>query len=165
VQLEYTDEEVSVKNNSSRAGVYLDRHIAGGVSGFAKLELGTNLVLNNTSFNPDAFTNPDVSFTTTTTQAVTTRLGFVGLKFPKYGSVAIGKQWGVYYDVGEWTDRFYIFGGLASGVYNTNSDGGSEGTGRAEDAVVYRNTFRSAFYWFARSVQWQLQQLRSECSG
>lgn len=132
------DEKVQVENNSSRAGFYLDRKIAGSVSGFAKLELGTNLVRNNTQFNPDAATNPDESFSTPSTDPVTTRLGFIGLRTAKLGSISIGKQWGVYYDVSGWTDLFWVFGGKASGTYNTNNDGGSEGTGRAENAIQYR---------------------------
>ena len=39
-----------------------------------------------------------------------------------------------------WTDNFWVFGGVASGTYNTSNDGGTEGTGRAEDALQYRFT-------------------------
>ena len=132
------DDRVQVENNSSRIGLYLDRRIAGGVSGYGKLELGTNLVRNNTSFNPDAASAPDESFFTQTSDPVTTRLGFIGVRLWNYGSLSIGKQWGVYYDVTSWTDNFWVFGGKASGTYNTNTDGGTEGTGRAENAIQYR---------------------------
>ena len=131
------DEQVEVQNNSSRIGFYLNRRIVNGVAGFGKLELGTNLVQNNNTFNSDAATFPDESFYNETQPAFTTRLGYIGLQ-SKYGSIAIGKQWGVYYDVTAWTDLFWIYGGKASGTYNTNTDGGTEGTGRAENAVIYR---------------------------
>lgn len=130
------DEQIEVQNNSSRIGFYLNRRIVSGVAGFAKLELGTNLVQNNNTFNADAATFPDESFYNETQPAFTTRLGFIGLQ-SKYGSIAIGKQWGVYYDVSAWTDLFWIFGGKASGTYNTDTDGGTEGTGRAENSLVY----------------------------
>jgi predicted porin len=131
------DEQLEVQNNSSRIGFYINRRIVNGISSFAKLELGTNLVLNNTTFNADAATFPDESFYNETQPAFSTRLGYVGLQ-SKYGSLAIGKQWGVYYDVTAWTDLFWVFGGKASGTYNTDTDGGTEGTGRAENALIYR---------------------------
>lgn len=131
------DQQIEVQNNSSRIGFYINRRIVNGIAGFAKLELGTNLVQSNNTFNADAATFPDESFYNETQPAFTTRLGFIGLQ-SKYGSVAIGKQWGVYYDVTAWTDNFNVFGGKASGTYNTQTDGGTEGTGRAEDALIYR---------------------------
>ena len=49
-----------------------------------------------------------------------------------------GKNWGVYYSVASMTDRFLIFGGHSTGVYQAGSDGGSAGTGRAGDAPTTR---------------------------
>lgn len=71
------------------------------------------------------------------TDDITTRLGQAGL-VGDWGSVQIGKQWSVYYDVTQWTDLFWAVGGNASGTYNAGTDGGISGTGRAEKAVSTR---------------------------
>lgn len=134
----YYNQKAELQNNASRIGIFVERKVVHSFSGFAGLELDVNLVNNNTTFNADAAVNPEISYTSVQTPAVGTRLGFVGIKSPKWGSVSLGKQWSVYYDVTQWTDNFWVFGGRGSGTYNTNSDGGREGTGRAENAVIYR---------------------------
>ena len=50
------------------------------------------------------------------TDDITTRLGQAGL-VGDWGSVQIGKQWSVYYDVTQWTDLFWAVGGNASGTF------------------------------------------------
>ena len=60
-----------------------------------------------------------------------------------------GKNWGVYYSVASMTDRFLIFGGHSTGVYQAGSDGGSAGTGRADDAFQFRST--------RRQLEWGMQ--------
>jgi predicted porin len=60
------------------------------------------------------------------------------MRFGPYGALTLGKQWGVYYDVSEWTDRYAVFGAHGSSTYNAGTDGGQTGEGRANDAVVYR---------------------------
>ncbi|MEJ2006180.1 MAG: hypothetical protein P8X57_14720, partial [Cyclobacteriaceae bacterium] len=52
-----------------------------------------------------------------------------------------GKQWSTYYDITGYTDKFNVFGGRASATYTGTSDGGETGTGRASQAVTYRNSF------------------------
>jgi len=49
--------------------------------------------------------------------------------------IKAGKSWSTYYTVAGATDRFAIFGGNATGVYNAETDGGATGTGRADDAI------------------------------
>ena len=57
------------------------------------------------------------------------------------GRVTIGKQWGVHTDVTMYTtDQFNVFGSEASATYTAGTDGGFLGTGRADQAVSYRNT-------------------------
>ncbi len=68
-----------------------------------------------------------------------TRLGYLGADFGKYGILKFGKQWGVYYDITGYTDNFNVFGGQGSATYVGNSDGGETGTGRANQALTYRN--------------------------
>ena len=138
------DQSVEMQNNGSRIGVYLQRMNIKGFNAEGKFELGVNLLKNNNSFSPDAATldNPS-SFLNETVKPVTTRLGYIGLNSKKWGTLRIGKQWGVYYDVSSFTDNFNVFGGLASGTYNTGTDAGSEGTGRAESSITYHNTFHN----------------------
>jgi predicted porin len=138
------DQIVEMENNGSRIGINMFRRNIIGFDVEGRLELGVNLLKNNTSFNPGAASadNPS-SFLTEQIAAVTTRLGFIGIHSAKWGSLLIGKQWSVYYDVSNFTDNFSVFGGSASGTYNTGSDGGGEGTGRAESAITYRNVFKN----------------------
>ena len=67
------------------------------------------------------------------------RLGYIGISTP-YGSVSIGKQWGVHYTLAGNIDNMYMFGGDAIGVYNAGTDGGSSGTGRADQSMKYEYT-------------------------
>lgn len=85
-----------------------------------------------------------------------------------YGSVSndhievtYGKNWSVYYSVASMTDRFLIFGGHSTGVYQAGSDGGAAGTGRADDAMQIRST-RKQFEW---GVQVQHDQDIPEIAG
>ncbi|WP_250460956.1 porin [Microbulbifer litoralis] len=57
----------------------------------------------------------------------------------KWGDIAVGKQWGVYYDVSQITDWYNVSGGLASATYTLGTDGGITGTGRANRASTWRN--------------------------
>jgi predicted porin len=99
-----------------------------------RLEAGVNLVNQNPTI--DVGGDPGYAFGEGK-QAVTTRLGYVGFETP-VGQVTWGKQWAVYFDIADWTDQFYSFGGDAAGAYALG-DGGINGTGRAETAFQYRN--------------------------
>lgn len=70
------------------------------------------------------------------------RLGNAFAKHDHWGDFRAGKQWSVYYDVSQITDWFRISGGLASGTYALNSDGGVTGTGRADGAFTWRKRFK-----------------------
>ncbi len=141
-QMAAYDQTVEMQNNGSRIGINLQRTSLKGFRAEGRIELGINLLKNNTSFNRGSATadNPS-AFLTETVKPVTTRLGYIGLSSDTWGTLRFGKQWGVYYDVGSWTDNFNVFGSLASGSFNKGTDGGSEGTGRAESAITYHNTF------------------------
>ncbi len=52
------------------------------------------------------------------TNTSVTRLGYSGLRFGKYGSVDYGRNFGVLYDLGAWTDVIPEFGGDAYGIDN-----------------------------------------------
>jgi hypothetical protein len=64
------------------------------------------------------------------------------------------------YQVAEFTDRFNSFGGEASGTYNAITDGGSSGTGRADQVLQARLNFdlHDTFDYFKQlEVNIQLQ--------
>lgn len=63
-----------------------------------------------------------------------TRLAFAGLKFGEYGSIDYGRNYGILYDVGSYTDVLPEFGG---DTY-TNTDNFM--TGRTSGVATYRNT-------------------------
>ncbi|OAN18096.1 porin [Photobacterium jeanii] len=76
------------------------------------------------------------------------RLGNIYFAHDDAGLITVGKQWSVYYDVTGWTDVFWVYGGTASGTYDgrdeggaAGGDGGVSGTGRADEAITYRNQF------------------------
>lgn len=62
-----------------------------------------------------------------------TRLGFAGIKFDDAGSIDYGRNYGVLYDVGAWTDVMPEFGGDTTVTDNFLS-------GRANGVLTYRNT-------------------------
>lgn len=74
-------------------------------------------------------------------QSLYLRQGHAFAKHPKWGEFSAGKQWGVYYEVTYITDWYNVSGGLASGTYALNTDGGVTGTGRADSALAWRRTW------------------------
>ena len=91
------------------------------------------------------------------------RLAYIGLDHENL-TLTAGKNWSAYYQVASVTDRFAIFGGSASGVYNAGTAGGATGTGRAKDVFQARayvspgkNLFRN-IKPFNVNVQYQLGQ-------
>jgi predicted porin len=66
-----------------------------------------------------------------------TRLLFAGIETPNT-SFTFGKSWSTYYKVSSYTDRFDGTGASASGTFNAFTDGGSTGTGRADNAFQTR---------------------------
>lgn len=122
-----------IRDNASRLGARGQKQLVGPITGFARVELGFNMVANDQiiiSGDPGAPIGQG-------SQAVFTRLGLVGLETP-IGAFSWGKQWSAYYDVAEFTDQFQVFSGFASGAWAAGTDGGISGTGRAERAFLYR---------------------------
>ncbi|MFD1216510.1 MULTISPECIES: porin [Microbulbifer] len=75
-------------------------------------------------------------------QSLYLRQGHAFAKHEKWGDFSAGKQWGVYYEVTYITDWYNVSGGLASGTYGLNSDGGPAGTGRADSALAWRKSWK-----------------------
>lgn len=145
------DNEIELQENVSRIGAKIGIK-KGNITFLAATELHLNLFQGTTSFNVDG--NENIDFLDVTTvknnQTLANRIGYIGFDFEKYGTLTFGKQWSVYYDVASFTDQFTVFGGRASATYIGGTDGGSSGTGRANQSIIYRNQF-GAFYLGAQT--------------
>ncbi len=141
-QLARYDQKTEIQNNGSRIGMFLNNRLKNGFTCFVKTEWATNIVNNDYTFNLSSVTGQDIGavIQKETNPAISLRLGYLGMDLGQWGTLAIGKQWSVYYDVSGWTDNFLVFGGQASGTYLFGTDGGVSGTGRAGKAITYRNT-------------------------
>mgnify|MGYP000494025197 CR=1 FL=1 len=85
-----------------------------------------------------------------------TRLAFAGLKFNEFGSFDYGRNYGVAYDIGAWTDVLPEFGGDTW----TQTDGFM--TGRTTGVATYRNTdFFGLVDGLSLGVQYQGKNDRS----
>nr|WP_214460628.1 porin [Flavihumibacter fluvii] len=139
IQLAIFDKKVELQENAPLLGTELFRVLPKGWSVKAKLEFGLHLI-NGTNFNNSANTTAEFLANPLKKKEVfSSRLAYFGIGHEKWGSITIGKQWGAYYDIGAYTDNFSLFGGSANGIYAGGTDGGWKGTGRADNAVVYRN--------------------------
>ena len=134
-------DKLQLQENAPRLGTKLFKNINADWSVNGDLEFGLQF-LKGANFNNDAnsaseflanpVANPNVLFA---------RLAYVTFNHKTLGSISVGKQWGVYYDIGVYTDAFTLFGGSATGIYAGKTDGGWKGTGRADNSIQYRNKF------------------------
>jgi predicted porin len=107
---------------------------------FGRMEWKTNLVDNNSRYVVSDSTSSGIAVRGEQGDDVfSTRLGYLGIRFDHIGELSFGKQWSVYYDVAGWTDYFNVYGGSALSVYAADTDGGQLGSGRADNAFVWRN--------------------------
>ncbi|MDG1398548.1 MAG: porin [Polaribacter sp.] len=137
------DDVIELQQNSPRIGVNFRSSLSKNLYLNAKLEYGMNLV-EGSQFNNDA--NNVIEFASqpfVKKETFSSRIAYVGVSHDRWGAITIGKQWGVYYDVASYTDNFTVFGGESNGVYSAQTDGGWKGTGRADNAVAYRNKFNN----------------------
>ncbi len=118
------DSDGAWEDGSSRIGFNMDRKVLDKSNLFARYETGFNLLDSlDSSVSADEFKD-----------SVFKRLGYVGMETPRSKIIA-GKNWSTYYEIGSFTDRFMGAGGDAAGVFNAQSDGGSTGTGRADEVL------------------------------
>lgn len=141
------DGEAEIQDASPRVGFVFNYHFGNDnkYTVFFGGEFAINLIDNQFNFQADPNTS-DGGFNilefSDKKSTFSTRLGYVGADFDKFGNVSIGKLNSVYKDVAGKTDIFNALSGQASYVYSpTGADGGETGTGRAEGAVIYRNSF------------------------
>jgi predicted porin len=152
VQLGVFDNKIQLQENSPRIGTDLFRKIDDQWTVNGKIEMGLHFI-DGVNFNNDA--NSTVEFASnpfSKADVLSSRLAYVGIQHKKWGSLSIGKQWGVYYDIGAYTDNFSLFGGSAHGIYAGGTDGGWKGTGRADNSIQYRNRWGG----FQLGIQTQL---------
>lgn len=153
-------DDPSLNDGSSRLGIRLDRRLENGTSLFGRVEWKVNLIESDSNFSLSD--NPSGTGIVTRDESegpvLTTRLGYLGADIPDIGQISFGKQWSVYYDVAGWTDNFNVYGGAGLSTYSAGTDGGLLGSGRAEDAVIFRSN--------RGKVRYGLQtQLKSTSSG
>lgn len=132
--------QMELQENASRIGTELS--IKKGKTAFvAGVEIQVNMFRGISSFNADGnlsggFLNIQAA---QTQQVFGNRLGYLGIDLDKYGVFTFGKQWSVYRDISSYTDRFNVFGSRASATFVGGTDGGENGTGRADQSIIYRN--------------------------
>ncbi len=131
----------TLNDGSSRLGLRIGREFSDGKTVFGRLEWKVNLVDNDSEFlsgeSPGGggiVVRPEPE-----SQVLSTRLGYLGTRIDGVGEFTFGKQWSVYYDVAGWTDNFNVYGGSGLSVYAAGTDGGIVGSGRADNAVIFRN--------------------------
>ena len=140
IQVAVFDKKIELQENGPLIGTELFRNLPNDWSVSGHLEFGLHLI-NGTNFNNSANTSADfIANPFLRREVFQSRLANFSIAHKVYGSLTIGKQWGVYYDIGGYTDNFTLFGGSANGIYAGGTDGGWKGTGRADNAVQYRNT-------------------------
>ena len=91
------------------------------------------------------------------------RLGFFRLDHNDLGMVTVGKQYSTYAEIADWSsDRMMFNGGNGLGMYTgMSADGGVHGTGRADGAFSYRNTFGG----LKLGLQYQLKDNGENATG
>lgn len=142
-----TQGETEVVNGASRINFGFSRELTNGWNAFAKLEWGVNPVGSSDIVYNNRFESVQDEF-------FYNRLGYAGLSHDQYGTIAIGKQWGAWYDVVYSTNYGFVWDGNTAGVYTFNKDDGAvNGVGRGDKTVQYRNAFGD----FSFAVQAQLK--------
>lgn len=140
VNLVANDGDQEVANGASRVGFDFRKDYDELPSLIGKVEWFVNLADDNTVVSVGDSTSDELN-EEPGTSVFETRLGWLGVDLHEWGRVQLGKQWGPYYAVTGWTDQFPVFGAAASSTFNAGTDGGATGTGRASQAIGWRNEF------------------------
>ncbi|EBJ2070761.1 phosphoporin PhoE [Salmonella enterica] len=114
-----SDKEKDGDKSYARVGFKGETQINDSLTGYGQWEY--NIMANNTEGDDASNGNA-------------TRLAFAGLKFATLGSVDYGRNNGVIYDIGAWTDVLPEFGN------DTYEDADRFMTGRANGLLTYHNT-------------------------
>lgn len=156
--------KMELQENASRMGAEI-RIKKGTIVFIAGVEVQVNLFRGNTSFSADGGLTGGYQNlqSVQTKQVFGNRLGYLGLDMNKFGTLTIGKQWSVYRDITAYTDRFSVFGARASATFIGGTDGGENGTGRADQSIIYRNQIGS--FRFGGQIQARGQNNTSFVDG
>lgn len=119
--------EIELGDGGSRIGVFGNWQLSRKWSVFARGEAGFDILGDYT----------DKGNVNDTDGGIEPRLYYGGFDSDRL-SASFGKNWSAYYKIAGMADRFSIFGGSATGVYNAGTDGGETGTGRADDVAQIR---------------------------
>jgi len=151
-QVAVFNNQLELQENASRIGTSL-KIKKGNIGFIAAIELQMGLFSGGSSLNADG--NLAGDFLTIQSkdkkQVFGNRLGYLGIDMYQYGQLTFGKQWSVYRDITDYTDRFNVFGSKASATFIGGTDGGEIGTGRADQSISYRN--RIGRFQFGAQVQ------------
>jgi predicted porin len=129
------DDGVNVDGQTSRAGVRVEYPLFGNITALGRGEVGFNLRETTAAL----LKGGDPGRTDVTDESLLQpRLASIGLSAPR-GRITYGKQWSAYYDVAVFSDQMPFLAGSGTGVYSAGTDGGVAGTGRADDALQYRD--------------------------
>lgn len=130
------DRESNLSDGNSRIGARVQWDPVESWSLFSRLEMGFDSVgLFSGKANTDGF------------GSLTARLFNVGVESDKL-LLSYGQSWSTYYKIAGLTDKFSVYGGNASGVYNAGTVGDKTGLGRAEEVIqarVYVDAFQGIF--------------------
>ncbi|MCL1077819.1 porin [Parashewanella spongiae] len=131
-----TNDQTELVNGGSSVGLNFSHKLESGWDVIGQFEWGVNPVgESKIVFNSDSLVEQlDGDF-------FYNRIGYVGFKHDKYGTVTFGKQWGAWFDVVKDTDYGAVWDGNAAGVNTFLSDGGINGVGRSEQTIQYRNVY------------------------
>ena len=124
---ENASKDLAFGDGASRVGVRGDWQMSRNWYVFGRAELGFDVLEHFTE--KGAVDNND--------GGLSKRLLYAGVDSDRFAAT-YGKNWSSYYKIAGMADRFSIFGGGATGVYNALTDGGSTGTGRADDVIQVR---------------------------
>lgn len=151
-----SDDQVSgfsLGDGGSRVGARIQQALRKGTRLFGRAEGGFNIL--------EVFSSNASSGEGDQDHALTPRLYYIGIDSP-YVFASFGKNWSTYYKIAGMTDRFAVFGGNTSGVFNAGTDGGASGTGRADEVLqtrLYLDIFKSLrIKPFNLNVQYQRNQ-------
>ncbi|EBV5086383.1 porin OmpC [Salmonella enterica subsp. enterica serovar Ball] len=119
-----------------RTGIKGETQITDQLTGYGQWEYQINL--NRDEYGDDNSNSPQSW----------TRLGFAGLSFGNMGSIDYGRNYGVLYDIGSWTDMLPEFG---NDSYEASDN---FMTGRANGLLTYRN---NGFFGLVDGLNFALQ--------
>ena len=144
------DRSVRVGDGNSRAGARVSWEYAPGWNLIGRGEAGFDAINQFTTRGPEDGDG-----------GLTRRLLFAGVDSDNL-TLTYGTDWSTFYSIAGITDRFAIFGGSASGVYNAGTAGNATGTGRADEILKARIWVDSDVWMFSGlkpgSVNLQYQQ-------